>query len=602
MANTITLTSDSFENRYMQLVCTQRKGTDKSYIDWTLSSVGGDVNYYATGPTTVTINGTQVYYKDRVRWQDEVFPAKKGSFSETIEVEHDAVGNKTITVSMSTIIYYGEKNVKTYSKEWALDPIPRIATFTSAPSAFTNASLPTINYTNPLGNQVSKLEVCIADSAGYYAIAPYRDLSKTGSSYTFTADDMKALNAKLGSKDKKLNVMFVIRTTTADGKQDADGKTSTYEMVATDDTKPSVSISSCRPYNPGLPSALANTYVQGKSCVDLDVTADGKYGATISNFTLSVDGQNQMSFGMSAKEHDSAWFLSDAITSKGTVVVTVGATDSRGFQGKVEKSITVSEYSKPTVVNIGSESAIRCYRSDSTGTRVGNSTSVWVKAKKSYYSLGGNNKCKLQWRRKPSSNPWDDNTHKWEDLIARTDSTDEFNGILSGTVFDLRESYSVQIRAIDDIGEYDIKDLEIPTQDVALHLGKGGKNVSIGEYCDYSEEYTFRSAWKATFENGIYGTLNGTVNGTMSQELAGDVLAFAEACPQGFTPFFTGGSSTNIPTTGNYQYASGFVHKRSDSQITVFIISYYSGDLAINTYYDTAGGWLGWKYLHTSTT
>ena len=60
MANTITLKSDSFENRYMQLVCTQRKGTDKSYIDWTLSAVGGDVNYYATGPTTVTINGTQV--------------------------------------------------------------------------------------------------------------------------------------------------------------------------------------------------------------------------------------------------------------------------------------------------------------------------------------------------------------------------------------------------------------------------------------------------------------------------------------------------------------------------------------------------------------
>ena len=513
MANTITLKSDSFENRYMQLVCTQRKGTDKSYIDWTLSSVGGDVNYYATGPTTVTINGTQVYYKARVAWQDEVFPAKKGSFSDTIEVEHDAVGNKTITVSMSTIIYYGASKVKTYSKEWTLDPIPRGATFTSAPSTFTNASLPTINYTNPLGSQVSKLEVCIADSVGWDVLAPYRALSKTGTSYTFTADDMKALNAKLGSRDKKLGVMFVIRTTTADGKVYDDGETSTYEMVATDDTKPSVSISSCKPYNPTyFPSALANTYVQGKSCVDLDATADGKYGATISNFTLSVDGQNQMSFGMSAKEHDSAWFLSDAITSKGTVVVTVGATDSRGFPGKAEKSITVSEYSKPTVVNIGSESAIQCYRSDSTGKRVGNSTSVWVKAKKSYYSLGGNNKCKLQWRRKPSSNPWDDNTHKWEDLIARTDSTDEFNGLLNGIVFDLKESYSVQIRAIDDIGEYDIKDLEIPTQDVALHLGRGGKNVTIGEYCDYSEEYTFRSAWKAILEKGIVdGTDTGWV-------------------------------------------------------------------------------------------
>jgi len=88
----------------------------------------------------------------------------------------------------------------------------------------------------------------------------------------------------------------------------------------------------------------------------------------------------------------------------------------------------------------------------------------------------------------------------------------------------------------------------------------------------------------------------------MTQQPAlGDMLTFAEECPQGLTPFYTGGSTTNVPETGNYLYASGFVCKRSDTQITVVIFSYYSGDLAINTYYDTAGGWLGWRYLKTTT-
>ena len=86
------------------------------------------------------------------------------------------------------------------------------------------------------------------------------------------------------------------------------------------------------------------------------------------------------------------------------------------------------------------------------------------------------------------------------------------------------------------------------------------------------------------------------------QSATGDILTFAEGCPQGFTPFFTGGSTTNVPATGNYLNASGFVHKRSSANITVFIVSNNTGDLAINTYYDTAGGWLGWRYLHATTT
>jgi len=161
------------------------------------------------------------------------------------------------------------------------------------------------------------------------------------------------------------------------------------------------------------------------------------------------------------------------------------------------------------VIPLGSENAIACYRSDGNGKRTGSSTSVWIKAARNYHKVVSSgaqkNFCALQWRRKLSTEGWNDSVHLWNNLIAKNSvATDEYSGLLSGVVFDLQKSYTVQIRAVDDLGEHDLKTLEVPTRDVALHLGKGGKNVSIGSYCDYSEDYTFYSSWKAIFGNGVY--------------------------------------------------------------------------------------------------
>lgn len=196
-------------------------------------------------------------------------------------------------------------------------------------------------------------------------------------------------------------------------------------------------------------------------------------------------------------------FTSDVIQGSGSTKIVGYAKDSRGFSGSAETTINVVEYAKPLVIPIGSENAIQCYRSDGNGKRTGNSTSLWIKAKRFYYSVSGKNGCALRCRWKETAEAWNDSAHQWKDLLAKGATTDEYNALLQGVVFDLKKSYTVQIMAIDDIGEYDIKTFEVPTQDVALHLGKGGKNVSIGSYCDYSEERTFHSEWKAIFDNEV---------------------------------------------------------------------------------------------------
>ena len=105
-----TFTSAAYDGRYMQLSISESVDavSNTSTLYWTLSSVGGSVSYYTVDATTVTINGTQVYYKARTSWDDRVFPAAKGSVSGSITVPHNSDGTKKVTVVFSTRVYvYG---------------------------------------------------------------------------------------------------------------------------------------------------------------------------------------------------------------------------------------------------------------------------------------------------------------------------------------------------------------------------------------------------------------------------------------------------------------------------------------------------------------
>ena len=142
MAKSITLKSSSYDGRYMQLVCTQTSNggaENTSTINWTLTTTGGSVNYYSTGPTKVVINGTTVYESARVAWESEKFPAGKGSKSGTITVNHNTNGEKSIKVSFSTAIY--TSTVSEYSDTWTLDTIPRYGTANQSLNSKTETSV-----------------------------------------------------------------------------------------------------------------------------------------------------------------------------------------------------------------------------------------------------------------------------------------------------------------------------------------------------------------------------------------------------------------------------------------------------------------------------
>lgn len=492
MALNFTLDSGSYNGRYLRLSCTQTKdvATNRSTINWTLSSIGGNSNYYSTGPTTVMINGTQVYYKSRVEWDAYVFPAAKGSVSGSIVVDHDTDGSKSITVSLSTVIYWAAVN--TYNGTWALDSIPRQAKITSA-TDFTDVGNPSISFSNPGG---FSMNVWLEPNPNGDHLCERKDIPNTGSyTWTLTDAEREVLRSKCSGNSCAVRLGLY---TYIGGVSYADYKDKTFSMTENAATKPSVNMGITLD-NGQLPSTFDGLYIQGKSRLNVSLSAQGKYSASIKSYWGTVDG----------KTYNSSPFTSDVIQSSGSVDIVGYAKDSREFTGSASSQINVMEYSKPLVIPLGSENAIQCYRSDGNGIRTGNSTSVWIKAKRFYYTVLGKNQCALQWRRKLTTEAWNDGTHLWNNLLSKSGTADEYSALLIGEVFDLKKAYTIQIRAIDDIGEYDIKTLEVPTQDVALHLGAGGKNVSIGSYCDYTEDYTFHSAWKSIFDKGvnIFGAL-----------------------------------------------------------------------------------------------
>lgn len=188
MANSFTLKSHSYDGRYMYVSCTQEKDIARnvSIIKWTLTVTGGNSSYYTTGPTTLKINGEQVYYAAWTAYNTKNFPAAKGSVSGSLEVGHDSAGSASISLSIETAIYTGV--LVKQSGTWTLDNIPRGAIMTSA-TGFSDVVNPIITYTNPLGAAVPSLQAGISLDGTRECTIPYRDVDKTAGTDTFVLTD-----------------------------------------------------------------------------------------------------------------------------------------------------------------------------------------------------------------------------------------------------------------------------------------------------------------------------------------------------------------------------------------------------------------------------
>ena len=547
---TYTLNSqNSYDGRKLRLYCTSTTSTanNTSTITWTLYSEGGNSNYYSTGPTTVTINGVQVYYKERVEYSSRTFPASKGSVSGTLTVTHNSDGKKSISVSLSTAIYTG--TVTTNSGTWTLDNIPRGATLTSAPN-FNDTQNPTINYSNPAGSNVTTLQGCIASNNGQTIYASYRDISKTGTSYTFNLTDAERNALRQASANSKtLTVRFYIKTVIS-GNTLYSYKSVTLTIINANPTFNVAYLDS----NATTTAITSNNQqiIQNNSTLQINITnATALKYATLTTASINVNG-NVTTQNISGS---SLTFNVGTLNVSENLTVPVTLTDSRSNKTTINLNVQVLSWSLPSAIT--------------TLQRVSNyydTTNLTVDA--DYSSLDGNNTITIQYQIKKVSDAnygalttiqdnvqaqfTADNTSEWNVKIILTDKIDS-------TSYVLVLPKGIPIIYFDSIlNSVGINCFPVDSESLEVH------NVNILDALFYKNGDTY-SATGRVVQNGYISDSSTQINFTITLPKS----------MKNVTPTVTDLKVNGRHVGGGYIFSSGFISAGydilSDSTITLSI-------------------------------
>lgn len=587
MAKTFTLSSHSYDGRYLTLTCSQTQdiANNKSTINWTLTSTGGSVNYYTVGPTTVTIGGTQVYYKGSTSYSSQVFPAAKGSTSGTITVSHGSDGSKSLAVSLSTAIYNGV--VKSASGTWTLDSNPRKATLVSAPN-FKDTDNPTITYSNLAGSAVSALEVGIYSADGYTPYAAYRSVSKSETSYTFNLTDAERNKFRAAmTTSSSLSIEFVIRTTI--------GGTYYYDVLYRTVSLSNDSISIIYTVTDINDKTVALTgdpftIVRYASRAAATITVNTSNGATVTKRIIKN--------GTEIYENVSgATFNGPA---SGTF--NFAATDSRGKNAVENYKPKFIEYIPPTC--------------NLTTTPLDTSGNMTIEIKGNYFngSFGAaNNETHIQYRYKESGGSYGG----WTAASGLSATATAYKATFNVTGLDYRKRYTIQARVLDkvhdstgvlsaekevvsipvfDWSEDDFK-FNVPVEIVGDLTVNGNINITgssgSGDYIleqGTSGNWTYRKWNSGIYECWARIAVAATVNTTWGNlYVSGSLAATNISFPITFTaiPMLTvnlsgsgaggfllasGSGSTSTTKTGIYEIARG----NASSTTSNYAINYHA--------------------------
>ena len=297
------------------------------------------------GTCYVNIDGTN--YSNSWEYGDKplTYNSYTVLFDKTVTIPHNADGSKTIYVS--AYISHSRFSSNSQGFNVALTTIPRQADLTAAPN-FYDTDNPTITYSNPAGNAVSSLQACIS-LTGSAADVPYRNISKTGTSYTFnlTQAERNTLLAACPNSNT-LSVRFYVKTVLAG---------QTYYSILTrtmtvKNANPTISGAAYADIN-STTTAITNNnkqIIQGQSNVRFSFTslAALKY-ATLKKVEITVNAVT-VSASLSGSSVSNKTVSFGTINSANNLSASIKLTDSRGNTTTQSLNIIMLAWSLPTAI------------------------------------------------------------------------------------------------------------------------------------------------------------------------------------------------------------------------------------------------------------
>lgn len=417
----------------------------------------------------------------------------------TKTVDHDSSGKKTLPISASGSIPDTTLTSTSVSLSEALYTIPRASTIDSLTSSngYFNGVL-TYRYTPKSSSFYNRCNISLNLDGEYIAVKTINLGKKTASQQTAT---VTLSESELSTVYKRLpeatrgTLRFTLRTYSDEeySKQIGDAGYKEITLTIPNDTTTQPTATMTLSPVSSLPSPFSSLYINGRTKVDANFTnGEGKYGAYIVSYKMNVEGKN---YGSP--------YTSGYLTSSGSVTVKGTVTDSRGYSRTYTEKITVLSYVAPMIVPASGENEIICTRCDADGNISDSGTYLKIKAKRSYSKMLSDgeqkNFCYLQYRYKENGGSYS----SWTTILEKTASSDEVESdALVGTI-DISKSYSVQIMAIDDIGESYLSTNTISTEKVYRHKAGSMNAYALGKYAEEENSFDVAEDWTAIFRGNV---------------------------------------------------------------------------------------------------
>lgn len=476
--------------------------TENSYsIENNTSSVNVKVDAWRTnsGYTTsgsgtcyCTINGTK-YSQSISNSQKITQNSHTVLFNRTVTVAHNADGSKSLGVS--AYIKHDRFDSSSQGFNVKLTTIPRQANIVSAPD-FYDTDNPTITYNNPAGDiaAITSLQACIS-LTGDAADVPYRDISKTGTSYTFNLTQAER-NTLLSAcpNSNTLSVKFIVRTILS-------GQTY-YSVVnktmTVKNANPTITGASYEDTNATTTTITQNNQqiIQGQSTVSFEFStlAALKY-ATLNKIEVTVNSVT-VSSNLSGSTVIDKTVAFGNINSSSDLTATIKLTDSRGNVTTQNLNITILAWSLPTAI-------ISCTRRNNFYDE----TTINVDAL--YSSLDNKNTITIQYQYKQVT------SSSWSALQTLQDN------VPVTVTLDNHYQWNVKIIVTDRIGSttYNLTvDRGIPI----IYFDRLRRSVSVNKFPDHNN--SFESDGDIYVGNHIVnGDITFTKSGTNTRQIKGQV-------------------------------------------------------------------------------
>lgn len=393
------------------------------------------------------------------------------------KIYHNSDGTGSTTIATTRFLAYRESDTKRHvfgtiaAQTITLTTIPRKSGITSA-AAVTLGKACSVRWTPLSASFQYKLKFSLEDwsyTTGY--IKP-----NTTSAYTYTGYTIPLDVAEEFPKAASGTMTVTLYSYSGSTNVGSDSKTFKVTLPENSNTKPTISDLVLT----ALDSPFDGVFVQGNSKVKVAFTKTGRYGAEITSAKMTVEGKSY-----------TEPYISDPISGYGDIKLTITVTDTRGFTGSAEGTISVYAYSKPQV------KVSMCQRCDANGNANDGGTYLTISASRSYSKVAQHNACTLRYRYAKQG----ETMGAWTTLLEPGASGDAVQtGALLGNLA-TDAIYIVEVGVIDTVGNTSETSYTILTEAVFMHEKAGGKGLGLGMYC--TADNRLEVAWDSYFHGEV---------------------------------------------------------------------------------------------------